>query len=152
MVTTSALLSFSIFSYDVKCGTPHCVPASAARFGSASHTATSSRPSIFSMASKWFLLIRPAPARAILKFCSELNSGCSPKLVSFLPVRGAARFAPLGFPVGKPFPALAHPAHPPRRDPDHQRVCGDVFGDNAARADERVLVERDSAHDCRVRA
>ena len=69
----AALLSASIRSYDVKCGTFHSVPARFARSGSVSHTATSSRPSILSIASKWFLLMRPHPSSAMRNVLSGLT-------------------------------------------------------------------------------
>src|SRR4051812_23471220 len=99
------------------------------------------------MASKWFLLMRPAPARAIRKFLLSLNSGRSPQLGALLPVFGPARLALLGILVRETLAALAHPAHPARRHADHQRVRGDVPGHHAAGADKRVFVERDAADD-----
>src|SRR3954464_2147756 len=152
MVTMSASLSFNIFSYDVKCGTFHSAPALAARSGSVSQTATRLSPSIWSMASKWFLLMRPAPERAIRKFFSALTSGLSPKLVTLLSVPGAASCALLWTLVGQPLAALAHPADAARRHSHHQRVGGHIPGDHAPGADERVLVERDTADHGRIRA
>src|SRR4051812_10987348 len=148
----SASLSFNIFSYEVKYGTLRSAPALAARSGSTSLTATSSSPSTFSIASKWFLLMRPAPARAMRNFFSVLNSGCSPQLVALLPIFRAARLTLLRILVGQTLSALAHPADSARRNADHQRVRGYVFRNDASRAHERILVESDAADDRRVGA
>src|ERR1700680_3146141 len=152
IVMTSALLSFSIFSYEGGCGTCHCAPACAARSGSVSHTAASSKPSIWSMASKWFLLIRPHPTSAIRNVFSELTLGNSLQLIAFLPKPRAAHLARLGILVWKPLTTLAHPPDSAGRDANHQRVSGNIVRDHASGAYERVLLERDASHDRRIGA
>src|SRR6476469_5205338 len=91
--------------------------------------------------------MRPAPARAIRKFFSALNSVCSPQFVTLLAVPGAARLALVGILIGQALAALAHPAHAASRHAHHQRVSGDVLRDDAAGADERVLLESHPADD-----
>src|SRR5688572_7528961 len=151
IVTTSAFDSASIFSYDVKCGTFHSSPARAARSGSASHTAASSRPSILAMASKWFLLMRPQPEKAILKFWG-VKSGLSHQQILLELVAGSANRAALRILVGEPLTALAHPPQLTGRNTDHQSIGRHVARNDSSRTDERVFTERNSAHDGGVRA
>src|SRR6476646_10070670 len=92
-------------------------------------------------------MIRPAPARALRKLFSALRPGSHHGFVTLLAVHGAARLALVGILIGQALAALSHPAHAASRHAHHQRVSGDVLRDDAAGADERVLLESHPADD-----
>src|SRR6266536_3422329 len=50
----------------------------------------------------------------------------------------------------EPLAALTHPADASRRHADHEPIGRDVGRHDGARADERILAQRDAAHDRRV--